>query len=393
MRTTRLNLLTDRKVRNAPDGMTNDGGGLYIRRRGDNLTWQFKYSHGGKRREMGLGSYPTVSLAMARDRATEARGRLAEGIDPKASTAAPVTRPVATLTFRAAMDRYLQLKGAEWSNKKHAQQWPNTLNTYAGALMDMPVDQIEARDVVAVLVPIWTSKQETASRVRQRIEAILGACIVFGDRQGPNPAQWKYGLELVMGKQKAPVKHHEAVSVADAPDAFARLWAGRDKGVGMQGAIMCALSVLRSGEVRNLTWDMWDGGDTLTCPRTIMKRGHSDHRVYVSDFMRLWMADLPRWANSDLILAGTGGKPMSDNTIRKAQQVTLDNKTTPHGWRSTFTDWATELGYADRWIADTKHHQIGDATERAYRRTDYFMLRQPMLTDWHSYLTSKIKRP
>jgi integrase len=390
MRSTRLNLLSDRKVKHAPAGLTSDGGGLYIRNRNGNLAWMFRYTQDGKKREMGMGSYPAVSLASARERATAARECLAGGGDPKAAGPAPVAAVTGAPTFRTAMDRYLQLKGAEWSNKKHASQWPNTLNTYARSLMDMPVDQITAQHVVGVLAPIWQTKAETASRVRQRIEAILGACIVFGDRPGPNPAQWKYGLELVMGRQKAVVKHHEAVAVATAPDAFLRLWSARDKGMGAQGAIMCAMSCLRSGEVRKLQWDMWDGGDTIHCPAAIMKREHSDHRVHVPAFMQAWMSDLPRWAHSDLILPGHRGKPMSDNTIRKAQQVALDDKTTPHGWRSTFTDWATESGYADRWVADTKHHQIGDATERAYRRTDYLQQRRPMLDDWVNYLTSKV---
>lgn len=391
MRTTKLNMLTDRAIKNAKQGFTSDGGGLSIRVRGDKKVWIFRYSFDSKRCAMGMGSYPTITLVAARQRAAEARQALSEGCDPKVRDTPSVSAKLAeTPTFRQAMDRYLTLRSAEWGNQKHVKQWSTTLDTYVADLMRMPVDQITTRHVAGCLTPIWQSKAETASRVRQRIERILSASIALGERDGPNPAMWRDNLELVLGKQKRPVKHHAAVPVADAPEAFAKLWARRADNPGATGAVVVCLTVLRSGPVRQLTWSDIDG-ETNTIPAKRMKARRA-HRVPVVPLLDDLLAELPRWSGTELVLPGVRGGTMHSDAIRVGMRCAGLGQFTPHGWRSSFTDWAAESGWNHRWTEDQLAHTIGTDVERAYRRGDYLEQRRPMILEWAKYLTGHINR-
>lgn len=385
MRQTRLHKLTSKQIQHSKDGKLSDGGGLQLRTRGTNRVWIFRYSFNGKSREMGLGP---VDVKEARTRAAQAREDLAAGIDPLDSPVTTVAAPVAGLTFRAAMDRYLGMRSAEWSNSKHAKQWPSSLNTYAKPLMRMPVGDISTRHIADCLSPIWQSKQETASRVRQRIERILSASIALGDRDGPNPAVWRDNLELVLGKQKRPVKHHAAVPVDQAPAAFADLWQRRHTGVGAMGAVLIALTVLRSGEVRHMQWSDLDG-DVLEIPADRMKARKS-HRVPVGGPLRDVLDGLPKWSGTPLVLPSARGVVMSDMTIAAAMKRAGWGAYTPHGWRSTFSDWAHGEGWNHRWIEDALAHTIGSNVERAYRRSDYLTQRQLLMDAWHNCLFSNV---
>ena len=393
MRATKLHLLSDRSIKRINEGMTADGGGLYVRRRGDNRVFVFKYSHQNKRKEMGLGSYPSVSLAKARSKAAQARERLGDGLDPKLVLIEPVVSesadiPEAVITFRQAMDRYLQLRSGEWSNVKHAKQWESSLNNYVGDLMGMPVDQINTRQVANCLIPVWQSKQETAARVRQRVERILSACIALEERSGPNPAMLKDNLDHILGKQIRVVRHHAAVPVEDAPEAFAKLWAKRESGIGAQGAIIIALTSLRSGELRHMQWsDVAE--NTITIPAKRMK-ARRIHRIPVAPILADLLGHLTRWEHSALILPSASGSAMSDMTISKAMKNAGLGQYTPHGWRSTFSDWAHGEGWNHRWVEDALAHTIGSDVERAYRRRDYLEQRRDLMQSWCDYLTAGI---
>lgn len=378
MRNTKLNKLTARKVKFAKDGTIGDGGGLYLRTRKGRSTWMFRTTVDGKSRDIGLGA---LSLTEARSRATEMRESVASG-----EILAPATPVAQTPTFREAMDRYLHLRGAEWSNSKHAAQWPSSLGTYAKNLMRMPVDQITTRDVAACLIPIWHTKQETASRVRQRIERILSATIALGERSGPNPAVLRDNLELVLGKQKQIVKHHAALPFVDAPECFSRMWQARDTGQGARGVLLVMLTALRSGEVRGLRWDDIDG-DVITIPAERMK-ARRPHRVPITGKLAELLDEMPHMAHSPLILPSSRNGIISDATIKAAMKRQGYGAYTPHGFRSTFSDWAHSNDWPNRHVEDALAHTIGSAVERAYRRADYLEQRRPLMDSWERFLIS-----
>ncbi|NOD87406.1 MULTISPECIES: site-specific integrase [unclassified Ruegeria] len=382
MRQTQLNKLTARQVQHAKPGKHSDGGGLWlVVSPTGTRKWVLRHTVDGKRRERGLGGYPAVSVADARAKAAAVRSG-----DKMSLEKSPSQNGKAT--FRSAMDRYLTLRGAEWSNSKHAKQWPSTLRTYAGSLMDMPVDAIRTADVAGCLIPIWQTKPETASRVRQRIERILSASIAMGERDGPNPAALRDNLELVLGKQVKTVRHHPAIPVADLPDAFATIWHKRDTGAGTMGLVLVFLTVLRSGEVRHMEWSDV-GSDVVTIPADRMK-ARRGHRTPVVPLLGQVLDDLPRWSGTSLVVPGQSNRPMSDATMAAALRRAGMGAYTPHGIRSSFSDWANESGYPHRHIEDQLAHQIGTDVERAYRRGDYLTQRVPMMEDWTKMLTSRL---
>ncbi len=389
MRTAALNKLSAVKVRQAGPGMHSDGGGLFLRVTGKARSWVFRFTREGRKREMGLGSLGAVSLQTARQMAQECREQVAQGLDPIEARKASLARPEAaagTTTFRTAMERYLKLKGVEWSNAKHAAQWRSTLEAYCERIMPMPVETITAADVVACLAPIWTEKQETASRVRQRTERILSACIALGERPAPNPAAWRDGLEHVLSKQTKAVRHHAAVPVTDAPEAFAKLWVRRDVGQGAAALVLVALTALRSGEARWLEWADIEAG-TITIPAARMKARRA-HRVALCGIAADWLATLPRIGGCALVFPSSRLGPISNMTISKAMKGADLGAYTPHGWRSTFSDWANESGWPRDHIEDALAHRVGSETERAYRRGDWLEQRRPLMDAWCNYLTS-----
>lgn len=239
------------------------------------------------------------------------------------------------------MGRYIGAHRATWSNGKHAGQWESSLRRHAGPLLRLDVAAITTADVEAVLAPIWLEKPETASGVRQRIERILGAAIARGDRPGPNPAGWLDNLSVLMPDQSKVhvVKHHSAVPWQDAPAAFATIVGKRDVGIGYRAVVTLCLTALRSGEVRHLQWaDV--AGDALVIPAARMKARRA-HRVPVTGPLAAHLSALPRVAGAgDLVHPGQSRTAMSDMTISKAMKGAGLGDYTPHGWRSTFSDWA-----------------------------------------------------
>lgn len=391
MRTGALNKLTARGVAAAKDGMHSDGGGLYLRVKGASRVWVFRFTHDGRKREMGMGRVALVSLASAREKAAAAREQVGQGIDPIASkpAPAPVPQPVSrSVTFADAMRKYIRAHHQTWSNAKHSAQWESSLESYAGSIMRKPVADITTADVETLLAPIWLTKIETASRVRQRVERILSASIARGDRPGPNPAALRDNFEHILSSQKKlkQVKHHAAVPWQDAPAAFQSILARRAKGIGYQALITVCFTACRSGEVRHLQWDDVQD-DTLSIPAARMK-ARRDHRVPISGPLAAHLSALPHIAGTPLIHSGTGGKPMSDMTMAKALRNAGWPDATPHGWRSTFSDWANAEGWSRDLIEDQLAHQIGSGVERAYRRSDYLDRRRPLMDAWAAYLES-----
>ena len=385
-------------------------------------TWLLRVSVGGRRREIGLGAFPEVPLAQARERARDAKDAIRRGIDPveerKAARAALVAARRRGLTFAEAVDKYLAAKEAEFSNAKHRAQWRSTLETYAvPELGDMAVNAIEVRDVLRVLEPIWQDKTETASRLRGRIEAVLSWATVAGHRAGDNPARWKGNLkELLPAAAKvAKVDNQPALALDEASAWFADL-RQRD-GMGARALEFLALTAGRSGDVRGATWgeiDMDKGLWTIPALRMKMKR---EHRVPLSPAALDLLRALPREGDdrNALIFPAIKGGQLSDMTLSKAMKRIHEaasaalgpdlpddgggyrdprnrRPAVPHGLRSTFRDWVAErTTYPGEMAEVALAHRISNAVEAAYRRGDMVEKRRRMMADWAGFLGGQAK--
>ena len=368
--------------------------GLYLRIEGGSRAWLLRYNVDGKRRRMGLGPFPAVPLAAARERARKERSLLDVGLDPIAERTLGRERQAAkrAMTFSVAMERCIKAKSAEWSNAKHAQQWTNTLTTYAGPVLgELSVADIGTDHIMRVLEPIWLEKTETASRVRQRIEAVLDWATVLKQRTGDNPARWGGHLEVLLPKPSkvATVEHHEAVAISDAADVFARIAA--QSGNGPRALLFQILTAARPGEARLAAWDEIDlDAATWIIPAVRMK-ARRPHRVPLSRHALALLATQPRIAGVNLIFPSTmskRGQPkaMSDMTLT-ASMRRLGLSEVPHGWRSTFKDWASEIAGAPTELSEMAlAHTIKDKAEAAYRRGDMLERRAPLMQQWADFV-------
>ena len=393
------NRLTAAMVRNASDpGKYHDGGGLglFLRVESNGTRfWVQRITIAGRRRELGLGSPPVVTLAMARDAAMDNKRLIRAGGDPLANK----RKVRAAMTFRQAVETYLDAKLAEFSNDKHRKQWRSTLDSYATPVIgDMRLEDIETRDVLRILEPIWTTKTETASRLRGRVEAILSWATVAGHREGDNPARWKGNLAELLAKpgKIITVGNHPALSRADARQWWADL-SGRD-GMATRALQFLALTAARSGEVRGMVWSEVDLEAGLwIIPAARMKAGR-EHRVPLAEAALAILRDLPRLDRSESVFFAPKGGALSDMALsavmRRMQQAReragevgyLDSRSgrpaVPHGLRSTFRDWAAETGVDNVMAELALAHTVGSEVERAYRRTDMLERRREMMADW-----------
>lgn len=353
-------------------------------------TWVLRAVVGDKRRDMGLGGFPDVTLAMAREKAREAREKIAKGVDPIAERAAARSMLTASqnaaLTFETAASQFIGAKSAEWKNAKHAQQWANTLEAYAYPVIGrIAVGDVALPHILKILEPIWTTKTETASRLRGRIESVLDWAIVRGYRKGENPARWKGHLDKILpapGKV-SKVEHHEAVAV-EAIGAFLQALR-RKEGMAARALEFLIFTATRSGEVRGATWSEIDlQGRTWTIPPERMK-GKKEHRVPLSDQALTLLAGVPRFAGTDLVFPSPRSKVMSDMTLTAVMRR-MEREEVPHGFRSTFRDWAAERTNYPREVAEMAlAHIISDKVEAAYRRGDLFEKRSRMMAEWANF--------
>ncbi|MCA8927615.1 MAG: integrase arm-type DNA-binding domain-containing protein [Alphaproteobacteria bacterium] len=404
--------LTAARVKSAGPGKHHDGGGfgLYLRvEPNGSRFWVQRLTIHGKRRELGLGSPPLVSLADAREAAFENKRIVRGGGNPLAEK----QRQRDALTFQQAVEKYLASKLDEFRNEKHQKQWRSTLDTYARpALGELPVRSITMSDILRVLEPIWSTKTETASRLRGRIEAVLSWATVAGYREGDNPARWKGNLSEVLPKpaRVARAGNHPAVALADMP----RWWEDLQGRAGMaaQALQFLTLTACRSGEVRGMVWGEVDLGSpgpspsaaVWTIPAERMKAGR-EHRVPLTQEAVALLSRLPRLEGSEVVFFAPRGGPLSDMSlsavtrrIHKAEadagrEGYLDPRSkrpaVPHGIRSTFRDWADERGYPRDMAEIALAHTVGTEVERAYRRSDMLERRRGMLEAWGRFLEGK----
>lgn len=352
-------------------------------------SWILRVVIGNERPDLGCGGYPTVTLEQARVIAREKREQIRQGIDPrvakKAAQDALRAAQAKSLTFDDVAKLAHRAKAPEFKNHKHANQWINTLTTYASPTIGtLPVAAVDLPNVISVLEPIWQTKTETATRVRQRIEAVLAYATVNGYREGPNPAAWELLQHALPKAAKVRrVKHHSALPWQDVGEFMAKL--KKHKGVGALALQFAILTAARSGEVRFATWDEFDLGAKLwTIPAGRMK-AEKAHRVPLSDPAIALLKSRPRHVGTEFVFSAKQGKPVSDNTLSKVlRDMGVD--AVPHGFRSTFKDWArTSTAFADEVSELALAHVNSDATRAAYARDELLPKRKALMAVWAKY--------
>lgn len=358
-------------------------------------SWILRATIGGKRRDLGLGGYPDVTLALAREKARDTREKIAQGIDPVAERqrlrSAALAERLRDMTFEKAAEAVVAKKQAEARNPKHGKQWASTLETYAYPVLGpMSVADIELAHVKQVLEPIWQTKTETATRVRQRIEAVLSWASVHGHRSGENPARWKGNLDAVLPApaKVAKVEHHRAMPMDEMHDFMMAL--EKRKGIAPRCLAFVILTAVRSGEARAATWDEIDLAKKVwTIPADRMKAGQ-EHRVPLSAPAVELLESLPRFAGCNLIFPNTQGRKLSDATLAAVlKRMKLHDKATVHGFRSTFRDWAAERTSTPHHVAEMAlAHTIKNHAEAAYRRGDLLAKRAKLMQQWADFLAT-----
>ena len=392
-----LNKLTALKVERAhlKPGMHGDGGGLYLRvAPGGSRQWMFRYRKRGKLTDMGLGGVTSLTLSDARQKAAEARKLLAEGKDPlaarQAADAAQAVARARGVTFEAVARQCIDARKSGWRNAKHAAQWLSSLETYAFPIFGaVPVADVDVTMVLRVLEPIWDTKTETASRVRQRIETVLDYARVRNLRGGDNPARWKGHLaEVLPARSKVQrVVHHPSMPYPQIPAFMARL--RRQSGAAAMALEFLILTAARTGEVIGATWDEIDlKTGTWAVPGTRIKAKRL-HRVPLSTRALEILRSLPH-REGYLFPGQKAGKGLSSGAFDALlDRMKIDDFVT-HGFRSSFRDWAAERTNYPREVAEAAlAHVTGDKVEAAYRRTDLFEKRRRLMRDWANFCSTQ----
>lgn len=359
-------------------------------------SWVFRYTSPvtGKRREIGLGPLSLRGLAEVREMADVCRKQIASGIDPKTLRDAEkaqraAVRPV-VLTFQQAAEQCIATRQHEWKNAKHRHQWAATLKTYAYPTLGcLPVDQITMERVLAVLEPIWTTKTETASRVRQRIETVMDWAKARKLFAGDNPASLKGGLGQLLPKASkiTKVKHQPALPYQQI-HAFVQALRQK-KGISPKAFEFLILTAVRSGEVLDAKWDEIDlTARVWTIPAERMKAGR-EHRVPLSGRAMDIVSEMLAGRQSDYVFPNPGGKRAMSNGALLAviKGMSAYAQYVPHGFRSTFRDWAAETtSFANETLELALAHTIKDKAEAAYRRQDQLEKRVALMEQWARYV-------
>lgn len=374
-----------------PAGAHCDGGMLWLKvGNGGAASWTFRHTRDGRRREVGLGSLSLVSLAAARQKASALREQLGAGITP---AAARLAKPVA-VDFKVAAEKYLSSKVAGFKNAKHRQQWGNTLATYAYPVIGrMNVSEIGTSDVLRVLQPIWTEKNETASRVRGRIERILAWCAVNGHRTGPNPAQWRGHLaEALPARSVVQTKdHHAALAYTDMPALMKRL-ASQD-GVAALALRFLILTAARTSEVLHATWDEVDLTTGIWRIPAERMKARKPHEVPLTAPALAILATMHKFRDGgEFIFPGARpGKSLSNMSMAAVLKRMDRADITVHGMRSAFREWAGEKTSHQREVIEhALAHQLRDKAEAAYQRGTLFPKRVALMSDWAAWLSEQV---
>ena len=377
-----------------------DGGGLYLRVSASGAkAWVFRYQLNGRRRDMGLGAFPAISLAGAREKAAAYRKQRTEGIDPIAvKVAQQQVMRLAGRTFRQVAEDLVQSKQAGWRNAAHRQQWNYTLATYAYPILgDVLVGSVNTAMVMQVLTPIWTGKTETANRLRGRIEAVLDAAKAHGYREGENPARWRGHLDALLPKPSKVrrVEHHHALPYAEMPAFMAELQSRENMSARALGFTI--LTAARSGEALGARWGEINLAERIwTVPPERMKVGR-EHRVPLSDAaVAVLQAVLPIASTRDgkpdpaaPVFPGIRHAIPLSRLVMVALLRRMGRSEAVHGFRSAFSDWAAErTAYPREVVEMALAHAIENRVEAAYRRGDLLDQRRKVLEAYARFALS-----
>ena len=377
-----------------------DGEGLYLNiAPSGTKSWVQRIVVDGRRRDIGLGSYHTVSLARARELSHANRTAVAEGRDPvlqkrECREAARSSSP-SIPTFEDVASQVIELRRPTWSNPKHAAQWQSTLATYAFPIFGKrPVDEITSGDVLAVLTPIWTDKHETASRVRQRMETVFDWAIAHGWRLD-NPAG--KAVVRVLPRMSKFKSHHKSLPYQQVPNALGQVKESNADPLTHLSFEFLVLTAARSGQVRMSTWSEIDlESSTWTVPEERMK-ARREHRVPLLHRCLEILAEARELSQrgSALIFPATTSESLSDMTF-SALLRRLGIPAVPHGFRSSFKNWSLEASLIDdRWFLSelALAHDIGKETEKAYATTDLLQARRSLMEAWAEFCQTEFRFP
>jgi integrase len=357
---------------------------------GGSRSWILRATVGSKRKDIGLGGYPDVSVSLAREKTKEAREKIRAGIDPVVERRALKNALVAAqskhITFEEAAARCHAAKSPEFRNKKHRKDWINALRLHAfPKLAKLPISEIELQHVLQVLEPTWHEKTETATRVRQRMESVLTWATVGKYRTGDNPARWDGNLkELLPTPSKiTQVKHHPALPWQQMGKFMQSL--RERKGIAPRALEFAILTAARSGEVRGMAWDEIDfEAKVWTVPPDRIKAGRRHIVPLSGDAVRI-LKKVPKLEDSAFVFAAPRGGKLSDVALLAVvRRMRVD--AVPHGFRSTFKDWArSTTAYPDEVSELALAHVNSDATRAAYARDELLPKRHRMMRDWASF--------
>ncbi len=375
-------------------GLHGDGGGLYLQiARGGTKTWIFRYRSPvtKKARYMGLGALHAVGLPDAREKAETLRGMLNSGLDPiqtrNKEMLAKAAEAARAVTFKQCAASYIESHKAGWRNPKHGEQWTNTLKTYAEPVIGaLPVQDVDTGLVLKILEPIWSTKAETASRLRGRIESVLDWAKARGHRAGENPARWRGHLDQLLPKlsKKSRVTHHKAMPFEKVGEFSGAL--RQETGVAARCLEFVILTAARTSEAIGATPAEFDlNAATWTVPATRMKAG-KEHRVPLSPRAVAIVREMIYLGGEFAFPAGQRTKALSNMAMLQLLDR-MEVEVTVHGFRSSFRDWAAERTAFPHEVCEMAlAHTIPNAAEAAYRRGDLFEKRRKLMEAWAAYV-------
>lgn len=381
--------LTARKVQTAKAGKHSDGNGLFLLvKETGGKSWVLRYQINGRRRDLGLGAYPYVSLLEAREKVIALKKQIKEGFDPLSER-----QKQKDINFYKASTDFINSKKSEWKNAKHASQWTATLETYVYPFIgEINVKNIEVSDIHNLLSKIWTLKPETANRVRGRIESILDYTTALKYRTGENPARWKGNLDHLLPKANKikAVKHHEALPYQNISEFMALL--NKREGISARALEFLILTTVRTKNVREARWNEIDLDNKIWIIPADKMKADKEHRVPLCD-KAIDILSLCKQSDNGLVFASQSKADkqqetmLSDMSLSAVLKRMNYNDITVHGFRSTFRDWAGETTHYPREVIEhALAHQLKDKAEASYARGTLLAKRRELMQDWEKFI-------
>ena len=347
--------------------------------------WIFRFTCQGKRRDKSFGSFPAVSLSRARNLAIDAKAELNKG-NFLSESEEVLARD--GLTFHQFTLDWIETNKGQWSSQKHYRQWISTMKQYVFPKFgEVLLKDIGTENVLEVLKPIWRSKTETATRIRERIERILSAAIARELKEGPNPASWNGHLQFLL---PAPtkikeVKHHASVPYAEVPNFYR--WLSSKPSVSSEALRFLILTAARTSEVTGARWGEVEE-NVWTIPDLRMKSRRA-HRIPLSKSALCLLDKLRQDAKSSGFIFDRNGCPLSNMAMLQLLKR-MGREETVHGFRSSFRIWAAEKsGFSSDAAEISLAHVTGSSIERAYMRSDLLDLRRDLMEEWAKYVTGE----